>query len=373
MNREWQALIHDRWSRALLFWLPLSILLCLWWTLSASIVRDLPVAIIDLDKSSLSRQFAQQLDASSSFYLSDEFSSVMDGAQALKAGQVYALVVIPRHFERDIRLGTMPTVTAWNNGQFILIAKVLNTSLASIAGTFNAKVGTAQALAKGAAFPQTEGMALPVRNQITPLFNMNSSYAQFLLSAIIPAAWAILLALSGINTLSREDKQGRQWMPTKAGREIGAKFMVNWLIGWAWGGVWAYGMYSLLDYPLVGSPLLLFLVLGVAAGACIALGLFFFAALRDSAKTISIVGALTAPGLAFMGITFPASAMETFATYWRALLPVSHYADIQIAISNYGSGITRIYPSLIYLTLFWGLIPLSICLYKKRAIKDERC
>lgn len=356
-----------------MFWLPLIILLCLWWTLSAGIVRNLPVAIVDLDKSSLSRQFAQQLDASSSFYLSDEFSSVMEGTQALKSGQVYALLVIPNHFERDIRLGTMPTVTAWNNGQFILIAKVINTSLSAIAGTFNAKIGVVQALGKGAAFPQAEGIALPVSNQITPLFNMNSSYAQFLLSAIMPAAWAILLALSGINTLSREDKLGRQWVPTNAGREIGAKFLVTWLIGWAWGGLWAYGMYSLLGYPLVGSPLLLFLMLGVMAGACIALGLFFFAALRDSAKTVSIVGVLMAPGLAFMGITFPASAMETFATYWRLLLPVSHYADIQIAITNYGSGITRIYPSLIYLLLFWGLLPLAIWFYKKRAIKDKVC
>nr|WED67733.1 hypothetical protein PJ912_15285 [Pectobacterium colocasium] len=82
--------------------------------------------------------------------------------------------------------GTLPTVTAWNNGQFVLVAKVINSSLALVAGTFNGQIAVVQALAQGAAVPEAKGLAVPIGGQITALFNQNSNYAQFLLNAIIP-------------------------------------------------------------------------------------------------------------------------------------------------------------------------------------------
>ncbi|MFJ5340625.1 ABC transporter permease [Pectobacterium sp. CHL-2024] len=363
MMREWRALWHDRWGMALALWLPLATMLITWWTLSGAIVRELPIGLIDLDNSTMSRQFARELHASPSFNLNHQFSTVTEGSASLRGGEIYALVVIPRHFERDIRLGTLPTVTAWNNGQFVLIAKVINSSLSLVAGTFNGQIAVVQALAQGAVVPEAKGLAMPIGGQITALFNQNSNYAQFLLNAIIPSIWSILLALYGLNTLAREDRHGAHWVPENRAT-IGAKFLTHWLIGWAWGGVWSYALYSLLDYPLNGSALLLFASIGVTAGACVALGMAFYALIRDPARAVSIIGALMAPGLAFMGITFPAAAMETFATFWRQLLPVAHYGDIAIAITSYGAGLIQITPALAALALFWLLLPLTLWRYR---------
>lgn len=364
MMREWRALWHDRWGMALAFWLPLVTMLMTWWTLSGAIVRELPIGLVDLDNSTMSRQFARELQASPSFNLNHQFSAVAEGSASLRGGGIYALVVIPRHFERDIRQGASPTITAWNNGQFVLVAKIINSSLALVAGTFNGQVAVAQALAQGAAVPEAKGLAVPIGGQVTALFNQNSNYAQFLLNAIIPSIWSILLALYGLNTLAREDRHGAHWMPKNPSVAVGAKFLTHWLIGWAWGGMWSYGLYRLLDYPLNGSALLLFVAIGVTSGACVALGMAFYALIRDPARAVSIVGALMAPGLAFMGITFPAAAMETFATFWRQLLPVAHYGDISIAITSYGAGIDQIFPSLAVLALFWLLLPITLWRYR---------
>ncbi|UKE82595.2 ABC transporter permease [Pectobacterium colocasium] len=371
MMREWSALWRDRWGMALALWLPLVTMLMTWWTLSGAIVRELPIGLVDLDNSTMSRQFARALHASPSFNLNHPFPAVAEGSASLRGGEIYALVVIPRHFERDIRQGTLPTVTAWNNGQFVLVAKVINSSLALVAGTFNGQIAVVQALAQGAAVPEAKGLAVPIGGQITALFNQNSNYAQFLLNAIIPSIWSILLALYGLNTLAREDRHGAHWMPENRAA-IGAKFLTHWLIGWAWGGLWSYGLYSLLDYPLNGSALLLVVSIGVTAGACVALGMAFYALIRDPARAVSIVGALMAPGLAFMGITFPAAAMETFATFWRQLLPVAHYGDIAIAITSYGAGLTQIAPALAALALFWLLLPLTLWRYRPRG-KEVTC
>ncbi|MEQ9946815.1 ABC transporter permease [Pectobacterium aroidearum] len=371
MMREWRALWHDRWGMALALWLPLVTMLITWWTLSGAIVRELPIGLVDLDNSTMSRQFARELHASPSFNLNHQFPAVAEGSASLRGGEIYALVVIPRHFERDIRQGTSPIITAWNNGQFVLVAKVINSSLALVAGTFNGQIAVVQALAQGAAVPEAKGLAVPIGGQITALFNQNSNYAQFLLNAIIPSIWSILLALYGLNTLAREDRHGAHWMPENRA-VIGTKFLTHWLIGWAWGSLWSYGLYSLLDYPLNGSALLLVVSIGVTAGACVALGMAFYALIRDPARAVSIVGALMAPGLAFMGITFPAAAMETFATFWRQLLPVAHYGDIAIAITSYGAGLTQIAPALAALALFWLLLPLTLWRYRPRG-KEVTC
>ncbi|WP_225181573.1 ABC transporter permease [Pectobacterium aroidearum] len=371
MMREWSALRRDRWGMALALWLPLVTMLMTWWTLSGAIVRELPIGLVDLDNSTMSRQFARALHASPSFNLNHQFPAVAEGSSSLRGGEIYALVVIPRHFERDIRQGTLPTVTVWNNGQFVLVAKVINSSLALVAGTFNGQIAVVQALAQGAAVPEAKGLAVPIGGQITALFNQNSNYAQFLLNAIIPSIWSILLALYGMNTLAREDRHGTLWVPENRAA-IGSKFLTHWLIGWAWGGLWSYGLYSLLDYPLNGSALLLVVSIGVTAGACVALGMAFYALIRDPARTVSIVGALMAPGLAFMGITFPAAAMETFATFWRQLLPVAHYGDIAIAITSYGAGIMQIAPALAALALFWLLLPFTLWRYRSSG-KEITC
>ncbi|GKV95849.1 ABC transporter permease [Pectobacterium aroidearum] len=371
MMREWSALRRDRWGMALALWLPLVTMLMTWWTLSGAIVRELPIGLVDLDNSAMSRKFARALHASPSFNLNHQFPAVAEGTSSLRGGEIYALVVIPRHFERDMRQGTLPTVTTWNNGQFVLVAKVINSSLALVAGTFNGQIAVVQALAQGAAVPEAKGLAVPIGGQITALFNQNSNYAQFLLNAIIPSIWSILLALYGMNTLAREDRHGTLWVP-ESRAAIGSKFLTHWLIGWAWGGLWSYGLYSLLDYPLNGSALLLVVSIGVTAGACVALGMAFYALIRDPARTVSIVGALMAPGLAFMGITFPAAAMETFATFWRQLLPVAHYGDIAIAITSYGAGIMQIAPALAALALFWLLLPFTLWRYRSSG-KEIAC
>lgn len=367
MGSELRLLWQDGWGRILVLWLPLGLLLMLWWIFSAALVRDLPIGLVDLDKSALSRQLARQIDASASVQLADEFVSLAEGSRALRGGDIYALVVIPPHLARDARLGTGPRVTVWNNGQFVLIAKVINGALAQVVGTFNGQLGAVQALAQGGALAGVLGQSLPIGGQVTALYNLNASYAQFLLSAILPAAWQILLALYGLNALAREDRLGRRWPEQGIWRALIRKFVPHWLIGWGWGLAWSLGMFGLLGYPLQGSVWLLIWALGLTAGACVALGMVFYAALRDGARAISLVGALTAPGLAFMGITFPTIAMDSFAAGWRTLLPISHYADIQVALASRGAGLAEIAPQLGVLLLFWGLLGVTGWCYVRTA------
>ena len=123
----------------------------------------------------------------------------MTRGQGTAWGDIYALVVIPHHLERDAREGSQPRVTVFNNGQFILIAKLVNSALAQVVGTLNGQVGCWRPWPTARRCPVPWDNPVPIASQVTALYNINSSYAQFLLSALLPAVWQILVVLYGLN------------------------------------------------------------------------------------------------------------------------------------------------------------------------------
>ena len=87
---------------------------------------------------------------------------------------------------------------------------------------------------------------------------------------------------------------------------------------------------------LGGEVHLLLLGQGLTVLACLGLGSLLYLLTRDGARAFSLAAVLTAPGFAFMGVTFPASQMGELAQLWRALLPVSHYAELQLGQASLG-------------------------------------
>ncbi|MDD9210761.1 ABC transporter permease [Aeromonas dhakensis] len=365
MGREWRLLWQDPFGRALASWLPLLLMGILCWIFSAGLARDLKIGLVDLDQSVLSRQLAYSLDASAGLKVARQFDSIAEGANSLRGGDIYALVVLPDHLERDARQGTQPRVTVFNNGQFILIAKLVNSALAQVVGTLNGQVGVLTAMADGKALPGALGQAVPINSQVTALYNLNASYAQFLLSAILPAVWQILVVLYGLNALARTDRLGLDWTTKGVWFGLWRTLLPHVLIGWGWGLLWTLLLFKGFAYPMHGSWLVLTVGLGLASAACVSMGAFFYAVIRDPARALSLAGAYTAPGFAFMGVTFPVSAMGDFAQFWRSLLPISHYVELQIGQTNYGQPLAAALPQFGALLLF--LLPLLLVVRRYRA------
>ncbi|BBG83644.1 multidrug ABC transporter permease [Aeromonas hydrophila] len=365
MGREWRLLWQDPFGRALASWLPLLLMGILCWVFSAGLARDLKIGLVDLDQSLLSRELAFSLDASAGLKVAQQFDSIDAGARALRGGDIYALVVLPSHLERDARQGTQPQVTVFNNGQFILIAKLINSALAQVVGTLNGQVGVLSAMAGGKALPGALGQAVPIASQVTALYNINSSYAQFLLSALLPAVWQILVVLYGINALARTDRLGLDWTTKGVWFGLWRTLLPHVLIGWGWGLGWSLLLFKGFGYPMQGSWLVLTMGLGLASAACVSMGAFFYGIIRDPARALSLAGAYTAPGFAFMGITFPVSAMGDFAQFWRSLLPISHYVELQIGQTNYGQPLAAALPQFGALLLF--LLPLLLVVRRYQA------
>ncbi|MCG6200506.1 ABC transporter permease [Psychromonas antarctica] len=337
---QWHLLNNDKWLLSSLTWIPILLALSIWWIFSQAIVRDLPVGVVDLQRSVLSRQLVREFDATSALKVDHTFSDISAAKNAFIGNKIYAYMIIPKNFDRDIYIGKPPKVSVFYNSQFILVGKLINSAAQQAHGAFNAQVGAIKQLTKGNstalnAFAKT----VPIRSQIIPLFNKNSNYAQFLVSAIVPALWQIVIVVSTILFLAANYRvYGLKKMvgekPLKNLLVMGGFYLPIFLTQ---GVAFLIFFYTCLGWPMEGSLLPLIFAQLVTVIACMIIGNFFFFLTLDPARAMSFAAGFTAPSFAFMGVTFPVINMNRLAEMWRGLLPISHYIEAQISQVSYGA------------------------------------
>ncbi|WP_061017827.1 ABC transporter permease [Vibrio splendidus] len=356
--RQWAIVRKDKWLLSCLTWIPLLLAASIWLIFSQGIARDLPVAVVDLEHSQISQQFTRLVDASPTLKVTQKYSSASEAAEAMIERNIYGYVVIPRHFDRDLYLGLNPQVSVFYNSQFILIGKLVNSALLQAQGTFNAQLEVVRQLSHGDTTVQSAlGQAVTVQSQITPLFNKNTSYAQFLVSAVIPALWQIMIVVGTILILTANVRARglKAWLAHSPVKSLASTLTPYVVLFLGFGIAFSFWFYRLLEWPFNGSFMALTIAQLLTVISCIIMGCLFFFLTLDPARAMSFAGAFTAPSFAFMGITFPVTDMNTAAQIWRSLLPVSHYIEVQTAQSSYGVSAAQ---SLLSLSsMLWYAVP----------------
>ncbi|HCH6234791.1 ABC transporter permease [Vibrio parahaemolyticus] len=358
------VLRRDKWLLSCLTWVPILLSLTIWGVFSAGIARDLPIGVVDLQHSQLSRKLIQTLDASSTLSVDYYYTSANEAKNAMIEGDIYAFAVIPSKFDQDILLHRQPQLSVFFNSQYILVAKLINSAVAQAQGYFDAQVQVMGNLAKGNTTTLSAlGQAVPVSTQITALFNRNTNYAQFLVTAIVPAIWQICIVVSTILILAAHfriygGKNGFEFLGNKPHTKLSAILSQYIPVFMLQGALFLYWFYVLLDWPMEGSLVVMLLAQFVTVVACIIMGALFFFLSMDPARAMSFAGAFTAPSFAFMGITFPVSDMNTLAHAWRSLLPITHYIEVQVGQASYGASAAQSLSAL--WPMIWYVVPLLL-------------
>ncbi|MFV0447149.1 MAG: ABC transporter permease [Vibrio sp.] len=378
VTSQWQLLRRDRWLLSCLTWIPVALVVAIWWIFSQAIVRDLPIGVVDLSHSRLSHQLSRELDATSTLSVIRSYANVAQASEDLKATEIYAYVVIPSQFDKSIYRGEPPQVTTFFNSQMILVGRLINSAVVQAQSTFNAQIEVVKTLAKGQqATLSAMSHALPIRTQITPLFNKNSNYAQFLVSALVPAIWQITIVVTTIMILTANHRTyGLSiWAQPKSLSRLVTTLAPYSLVFALQGAAFLTWFYHGLGWPMHGEISTILIAQWFTIIACMIMGSLFFFISLDSARAMSFAAAYTAPSFAFMGITFPASDMGTWAQIWRSLLPVSHYINVQVSQASYGldayQSLASLWPMLGYIVP----LGLTLLLLKKHLRADEykRC
>lgn len=328
----------DAWLTGLVFLSPILLGFVLWLIFSTRFATDLPIYIVDNDNSALSRKLIRNFSASPTLAVSQVGNEIASAERLLRAGKVYSVVIVPKHFEADTLTGHSPVVNARYNAQFVLIGKLIKSALLQAHGTFNAEVEIVKNMMKNQGnITSAMSTALPIRQQVTSLYNGKNDYSQFLVSASVPALLQIIIMSSAVLFLARLNHNAPKTLTVFAHLKHTVGHL--WLLTIV---MWVYFIALLLiaifivQWPFSGSLLILAVGSFLFVFSCQAMAMMLFCLTRDATRAMSLVAGISAPAFAFMGVTFPVHNMPELAQIWRSILPVSHFIELQNQQMNYG-------------------------------------
>ena len=326
----------------------------LWGVFSQGVATDLPVAVVDQDASAASRQFVRWLDATAGLRVALRPANVEDAWTALRRGDVHGVVLVPRDFARDLKRGRRGEIQAWYNEQFLPVANAVQREMQTAAAGFDAALETKGRLARGEPRAAVALRLNPIGAQRTTLFNPQLSYGPFLVAGLAATILHMAAMLAAVRAVGRELRDGTApaWLASAGGRlvpalagKLAVPFAVHATLGLGTLIVW----HSVLGWPLRGSGALLTGGLLALLAAYYALGLLVVGVSANYRLASSVAAFLTAPALAFGGITFPLESMPWPARWWGRLLPLTSYLQLQAEQTARGATVAASLPQFLVL------------------------
>lgn len=363
VRREWKRILSCRFNTVFLVVLPTIGFAAMLLIFHRQVVRNLPVAVCDMDDSKMSRMVIRALDATPTMRIVQQVNSPRQGMQLMRRGEIYAYVFVPKQFEFDAKRGHQAVATAYYNAQWLLPGNMLNRDLSNVSATLAA--ASEREIRRHAGQPRAVIAALgqPVILDGHPLFNPALDYRYFLTSSLLPSILQICILLATIHALGMELKNGTADIFLAGARNNAVLALCGKLLPFTlFYSLFGLGMVTLLfrilDMPLRGSfPMTcLATILFVVAYQCV--GLLFIGLLGNFRLSTSLAAVYAAPAFAFTGVTFPILGMPLFAKIWSALLPLTWYLKFLIGYGFHGAPLSMALPDLSILVVFIGVCTL---------------
>ena len=325
--REWRWMRRDGLALFLAIGVPIFAFTILALIFSNAVVRNLKVTVVDADRSPTSLIYVQAIASAPGVSLAERSGDMRSAMRAIRSGDVIAAVYIPENFERDLIAQKRPTIVDLYNRQYFTPG---NSAAAAISNAVSAATATLPRLPQASGGPFAPG-SLTVEQYV--LTNPALNYAQFLLRAILPTVLHVVTAISAGYAVGSEFSRRslRAWLKSAGGSPLTAlvgKLAPLFTIFLMMMVVDAGIIHGVYEVPFRGDSLLMGASACLLLIAYLSLGSLFQLLTRNMALGMSVTAIICNPAFGFAGVGFPVLAMNGFARFWGALLPLRWYIQI---------------------------------------------
>ena len=404
---ERRFLAKNPWDLSMVLWIPLATVLLIWWIFSQIQITDLPIGVMDKDRGPIANTAVRYLEANPNLTVRQLYHSPAAVEAAPLQRDIYAVVIIPEDFSRNISSSKPAPIVLQVNAQYGTHSGIIQTSVQSVIGTLSAGVEIQRLVKQGMAPSQAAIAYSPIGIQRISLFNAATDYQQFLASTVIPALLHILAMVIGATTIGRElrDKQIGRWYDfiesghpdltnieanIKNDKTIAAStsvidnkprkasilVLLSGLLGKYFWPTLAYSLWSILALWLatpqqavaISSIMATYVGLVLLMMLSFWLGAIFTLTSFSLRMGLSSTGFISAPSYAFAGVTFPYIAISDSAKHWSDALPLTHYLKLHIAQLQMQAPVAISLPIVYGLTLATVIAMFLAALLSKRAL-----
>ncbi|MCP3162056.1 ABC transporter permease [Myxococcus qinghaiensis] len=312
-------------------------------------VDHLELAVVDQDRTDLSRELVRQVTASQEFVVVQDGTSPDEAVGALRKGTAMSVLLIKKGFAEDVKRG---------GAQVQLLVDGADGNSAT------------QALAKAQALVEMAGRKLggpvrvaapPLEARVRTLFNPDARSAMFLVPGLAAYLLAIVAVLITALTVAREWERGsmEQLFATPVGRlEIVVGKLLPYLgIGLLQVllvltvGAWVF------DVPVRGSLVALSLGSVLFLVGMLGQGLLISVVTRNQVVATQVATMTSVlPSMLLSGFIFPIENLPTPLKLISTLIPARYYVATLRGVLLRGNGLDVLWPQLVALALFAALM-----------------
>lgn len=312
---------------------PVATFIVIIWLFSSGVVRDLPVAVVDMDQTAFSFKVTRMIDASRNCRVKFRLNSVMEAKEMMEEGVIDAIVVLPSNLEQKVLKGDSEPVTVFINYTYVGRGGALKSSLYTTLSTISADVKVQVAVKQGQSPEQAMEKARQVKTNVHLLFNPFGNYAYFLVLGLLPLLSVVFIFLGSVYALGLEFKEGTAAdLLAQSGNNIFIAltgkmlpytflFLINMLI-------MDLFLMKTLGTPLRGSLSLILVSEILLIISYQLLAILFLKLTANLRLSLSLGSAYTMMALTFSGLTFPTMAMPLMAKLFSCIFPFTYWLHI---------------------------------------------
>lgn len=336
----------------------------------AGLPENLPVGVLDLDNSSLSRNFCRQLDATQmgKVIKYEDFTTARD---AMQTGEITSLCVIPQGMNEDVNANRRPVFTYYVNTLYLIGGALSYKNILTMVTLTGGAVQREVLRAKGYSEDAIMGLIQPIVVDEHKIGNATTSYGVYLNNIILPGLLALSIVFVLIYALGSELRYGtsKELMETADGSMAAAligKLLPYTLIYLVLGLGLDLLLFGVCRYPLNGSILNMMLAMVVFILANEAVAVTLVGLLPTLRYSLSIAALFAILGFSFSGFTFPVEAMPAAFRGVSCLFPLRFYYLLYVQEAMFGVGFAGWWQYIVYMLLFL-VGPFCVCGRLKRA------
>ena len=330
VKHELKRLISFPSIRNLLIIVPLITFIFLSFIYIKGGVRDIPVAVIDHDQTQLSRLATRYIDAESMLKVVLQPDSRLTAEEILNREEAYAVIVIPKDFQKDVITGHSSSLNAFVNASSILHGNMIYSALSTVSITISTGALIQRFKEQGKHFDQSMAMAIPIKVHVKPLYNPWYNYLYYLVPGLLTVLFFMIVFFVSARSLNNECNSGNLLsLLERANNRI-----LNIIIGKAIGiYILSMSVYLLIIgiiFPTFGIPVFgnfwyITLLFSIAIFANIFVGMAISAIVTDEVIAMDLSFFYNSPAFVFSGFTFPIFGMPALNAFYAHLIPYTYF------------------------------------------------
>lgn len=334
--------------------------------LKQGLPHDLPIGIVDLDNSSLSRNFSRQLDATQLGKVL-KYDSFAEAREDMQSGKITAVCVIPAGMYADVQASRRPTFTYYLNGLYFVGGALSYKNILTMINLADGAVQREVLRAKGVNEDAIMGRIQPVNVDVHQIGNQYTNYGYYLTNIFLPGVLALTVVIILIYSLGAELKYGtsRHLLSTAGGSMYNAlfgKLVVYTTLFSVIGLILILLMYDWMHFPINGSIWNMFLAIVLLVLASESVAIFILGLLPIPRLALSIGALYSVLAFSMSGFTLPVETMPPYIQGLAEAFPLRHYFLFYSREVIFGTGFAGWWQEVIHLLIFL-LLP-SLVIYR---------